>query len=273
MLAAVALPSVSYAPAFSPAAVHGRATVPRMETVQDLEELAVALNPSIGYWDPLGMVDTNVWNKGQEATIGWLRHAEIKHGRVAMAAFVGYCVQANGLYFPWALQGGPLSPDTTVMFADIAAAGGPSDQWDALPSAAKLQILGFVLLLESLGEKMKPHYTKGGQPGFYPSLKEATDIPHPVPFDLYDPFGLFGGMDEETKQRRLLMEINNGRLAMLGIFSLISASKGLIVPGLEGKIPPYTGQPMGAFSETDIGLPFVSNMLEGVAKTGFLQNL
>jgi hypothetical protein len=41
-------------------------------------------------------------------------------------------------------------------------------------------IPGFPLLCQ-----MKPHYTKGGQPGFFPSLKEATDIPHPVPFDLY----------------------------------------------------------------------------------------
>lgn len=255
-----------YAPVVTPTS---RTPLPRMETVNDLEDLAVALNPSVGYWDPLGMVDTNVYNKGQEATIGWLRHAEIKHGRVAMAAFVGYCVQANGIYFPWALSGGPLG-DSSVMFADIAAAGGPSDQWDALPSSAKLQIFGFVLLLEALGEKMKPHYTLGGKPGFFPSLKEAQDIPHPVPFDLYDPFDLFGGMDEETKQRRLLMEINNGRLAMLGIFSLISASKGLIVPGLEGKIPLYAGQPMAAFSATDAGLPFVQQMLDGVATSSWL---
>jgi len=55
-----------------------------------------------------------------------------------VAAFVGYIVQANGFYFPWALTG------SGVTYADISAAGSPPDQWDALPSAAKLQILGFV---------------------------------------------------------------------------------------------------------------------------------
>jgi len=271
MLSAAALQSIAYAPVVTPTnAPVSRAAAPRMETVRDLEALSTELNPNVGFWDPLGMVNINFYNRGEEATIGWLRHAEIKHGRVAMAAFVGYCVQANGLYFPWALTGGPLSDGSSTMFADIAAAGGPADQWDALPTAAKLQILGLILLLESIGEKMKPHYTKGGQPGFFPSLKEATDIPHPVPFDLYDPFGFSKNMDEETKQRRLLMEINNARLAQLGIFSLISASKGLIVPGLDGLIPPYSGQPMAPFAEIDAGLPFVQQMLDGVATSRFL---
>ena len=41
-----------------------------------------------------------------------------------MAAFVGYCVQANGIHFPWALN----TQGTT--FADISAAGGPADLVD-----------------------------------------------------------------------------------------------------------------------------------------------
>merc|ERR1712100_557331 len=86
-------------------------------------------------------------DQGNEATVGFLRHAEIKHGRVAMAAFVGFCVQSNW-HFPWKLT-------TEISYDQIAAAGGPADQWDALPTNAKLQIIIFVGLLELYSESAR----------------------------------------------------------------------------------------------------------------------
>ena len=67
-----------------------------------------------------------------------------------MFAFVGYMVQANGIHFPWALQmPTSFNPDIPlVTYADISAAGGPADQWDALPTAAKVQIFGMIAFLE-----------------------------------------------------------------------------------------------------------------------------
>jgi len=254
---------------FSPAAIAPRVTpraAPVMETVGDLAELEEDAGvPFLGVWDPRGCTHLDLYDFGTEGTIGWLRHAELKHGRVAMAGFVGFCIHANGIVFPWAITGGPLGESST-MFADISAAGGPCDQWDAVPSAGKLQILLTIALLEVVGETAQPHYTKGGKPGFYPSLKEYKNIPHPIPFELVDPFGLanFDGMDEATKAKKRQIEINNGRLAMIGIFGLISASKGLIVPGLDGLgLPQYDGEIMAFFSASDTGLPFVQEMLDG----------
>jgi len=240
------------------------------ETVKDLENLAGAQQIPMGFWDPLGLASANFWDQGNSATIGWLRHAEIKHGRVAMAAFVGFCVQSNGICFPWDLKGGPLAEDAAsrLAYADLAALASPGDQWDAVPAAGKLQILGTIAVLEWVGETMSPHYMRGGQPGYYPSLKEYTassksNIPHSVPLDLWDPFGFTDKLSAEKKARGLNCEINNGRAAMLGIFGLISASKGLIVPGLDALgIAPYAGEPMGAFGPND-ALPLVDKMYEG----------
>jgi len=215
------------------------------ETKADLESMAKELNPVVGFFDPLNVAeipDGAFYGYSNEAAIAWYRQAEIKHGRVAMAAFVGYCVQANGYHFPTKMTMAGLEWPT----------GTPPEQWDALPEKSKWQIILFIGLLEVFGETGKPHYMNGGQVGKYPSFSEAqadgTGFPHPVPFDLFDPFGFSKNASPEKKARGLKAELNNGRLAQLGIFGFLSASK---IPGSVPSlsfIPPYDGGYMAPFA-------------------------
>jgi len=263
-------------PPFTQATGLGWDTSTEPKNVADMQALAIKQNPVVGFWDPLGIVTEDT----APETIGWFRHAEIKHGRVAMAAFVGYCVHANGIVFPWNIQTAlPWTSVTsdlpTISFADISAAGAPGDMWDALPTAAKVQIgcvIGFLemhgessLALEADGQK---HYVRGGKPGYYPSFKGR--YPHPVPLDLWDPFGFTKNLSPERKEKALLAEVNNGRLAMIGIFGLLSASKGLQVPGLDGLgLKQYAGEYMAPLTANDAILPFVSDMAKNIGNLGY----
>jgi hypothetical protein len=82
------------AAAFAPAP-NGPYTTAMAATKADLEVMAEKLNPIVKFYDPLNLADSNFWGFGNEATIGFLRQSEIKHGRIAMFAFVGYIVQSN----------------------------------------------------------------------------------------------------------------------------------------------------------------------------------
>jgi len=108
-----------------------------------------------GIWDPLGLADI-----GSEETLAWYRHAEIKHGRVAMAAFVGWWAVAAGLHFPGDLAKG-------VEFASIPSKG--LEAWDAVPGWGKAQMLLFAGLIEFHDElfysRKSTHYMRGGVPG------------------------------------------------------------------------------------------------------------
>jgi len=214
----------------------------KLMSQEDLKDMATQLNPVVGFYDPLNIVGQEQLGDSAERTIAWYRQAEIKHGRVAMAAFVGYCIQANGYHW------------FTKMTLDGQSwpTGSPPEQWDALPQASKWQIISFVALLEAFDESVQPHYMNGRKPGEYPSFKDAYEkgvgFPHPVPFDLYDPFNLSKNKTEEQRARGRLMEINNGRLAMLGIFGFMAASKVPgSVPALTNIIQPYDGDYMIPF--------------------------
>jgi hypothetical protein len=127
----------------------------------------------------------------------------------------------------------------------------PEAQWDAIPLGAKWQIFAVISMLELWDEcgggGALPHYMKGRKPGQYPPFTLFRDNVHFV-LDLYDPFGFNKNMSEETKERRLVAELNNGRLAMLGIFGFLCADKiSGSVPALSGIAIPYDGNPMIPF--------------------------
>mmetsp|Transcript_22699 Transcript_22699/g.75299 ORF Transcript_22699/g.75299 Transcript_22699/m.75299 type:complete len:256 (-) Transcript_22699:150-917(-) len=220
----------------------------------ELEALAEAngdfLGSTLGFWDPLGVTNLDFWGLGEEGTIGYLRHAEIKHGRVAMAAFLGYLAQSTPVV---------SGPHGKLPFKGYEPGLTPPEQWDAIPLYGKLQIIVLVGMLESYGEGAgQPdgyvHYTKGGLPGYFPPI-EGRIGPFPIGnLNLYKPFDIFPEQDEAQKARGRQVEINNGRLAMLGILSVLSESK---VPGsvplITGLIPEYSGSYMVPF-EADFSL-------------------
>jgi hypothetical protein len=231
--------SLSFSGAMAP--VQTRAAAPQMMDLDGLKSQAKALNPVVGYWDPLNLSGGEFWGDSNAATIGFLRESEIKHGRVAMAGFVGYIVHANDIKFPW------------EPFASAPSGVSPQALWDGLPEVAKWQIILTIAFLEFwrensyiLSAEGEAHYMRGGKPGYFPTFAQ---LPHPVPFDLFDPFGLQKGMSAEKKAKSLLAEVNNGRLAMLGLMGFLSESAVPgSVPALGGLgIRPYDGNVMIPF--------------------------
>ena len=241
---ALASSSLAFAPAVAPVHANARTAAPLMETKADLVKLAEELNPVVGYWDPLQLADKEFWGQSNEATIGFIRESEIKHGRIAMFGFVGFIVHSNDIR----TQGDGI-------VASIPTGLSAPAVWDALPEVAKWQIILFVGVMETIRENKavlaadgEKHYMRGGKIGYFPTF---DSIPHPTPFTLFDPFNQVAKLSEERKARLRLTEINNGRLAMIGLFGFLSESA---LPGSVpllkgGLIPPYAGEVMAPFAK------------------------
>ena len=212
---------------------------------EELEAFATTCNPQIEFFDPLDLTNNNFWGTPQAATISFLRHAEMKHGRVAMLAFLGYVASANHLTFPW------CTPENGYPPAELS----PPEQWDVLDPLAKFQLFFFIGMLEIWSESApgQTHYmAPGGVPGKYPKFVDGKKKRIPgIPVDLWDPLGLIDNMTPEVRNIKLAKEVNNGRLAMLGVTSFFVESK---VPGavpllsVFGVVQPYEGEYMMPFS-------------------------
>ena len=101
---ATALPAAPASAALAPPAAHATERRP-----------GISVETGSKLWDPL-----NLSEKMDESNLNLIRAAELKHGRVAMLATVGWAWTATGTHFE-----GMLSTSKGVSFADLAAASDP----------------------------------------------------------------------------------------------------------------------------------------------------
>ena len=113
----------------------------------------------LGFWDPLGLV-----KDADQETFDRLRLTEIKHGRIAMLAVVGFLFQESGARLPGAID---LSG---TQFADIPNGYAALE---AIPYAGKLQIFAFIGALEVF---VMRDFTGGDFPGMCPSCGCRTNL-------------------------------------------------------------------------------------------------
>ena len=170
------------------AAAFAPASVSKASSALKVSELELGVTEPLGVFDPLGWLET------EPEAFERRRAVERKHGRVAMAAVVGTIVHNNHIVFD-----GYISPSNDLKFSDIPT--GISGLF-SVPAAGLAQILAFFALVE-LAWMPASKYDGDYGVGYF-----GTDV-----------------KDPEEKARKLNVELNNGRAAMLGIIGNMVAEE------------------------------------------------
>jgi hypothetical protein len=156
------------------------------------------------YWDKLTL------ELGSEDTGRYIQAAELKHGRSAMLATVGFALQKFGISFDSISPHEYLSVTQGIKFSDLLAMG-PIDAIKAVPPLGLAQIFCTIAAIEiyelthvdgeiKYGERVAPGLQSGGLTGdlgWNPLRIKVTD-------------------------RRRLVEIQNGRAAMFCICAWVA---------------------------------------------------
>ena len=152
--------------------------------------LKMSFESEIGAQAPLGFWDPlNFLEGADQAKFDRLREVETKHGRIAQLAILGHIVTTAGYRIPESITPGT---DFTKIPAGLAALS-------ALPADAIFGTLLTVALIEGGFAARK-------------SDIEAAQIKA-------------SGWDQETLDRKLAIELNNGRAAQMGILGLMVHEK------------------------------------------------
>merc|ERR1719403_158500 len=177
---------------------------------------ALGVQEPVGFWDPLGFASDN-----DEVAFKRRRSVELKHGRVCMAASIGYIVP---YYYKFP---GYLSPSDGVKFEDVpngrAALG-------KVPALGWVQIIFFAGIVEGAFGVTDDY--KNGTPGDYGWKVITSD-------------------DPAEKEKKLSAELANGRLAMVAIIGMFFQDG--LTGSAWGDWALYTASPLRAF-ENELGV-------------------
>jgi hypothetical protein len=152
--------------------------------------MKMSFEDAIGAQAPLGFWDPlGLLKDADQGRFDRLRYVETKHGRISMLAILGHLVTTAGVRLPGEIAYGlPFASIKTGLAA-----------FDTIPAAGTAQLIAFIGLIE-LGFGARQEEIEAAQ------LNAS-------------------GWDEETINKKLAIELNNGRAAQMGILALMVHEK------------------------------------------------
>ena len=173
---------IAGASAFAPASQTPRGAV----ALQNALSNEIGAQAPLGFFDPLGLCADE-----DRANFNRLREVEIRHGRCAMLAVVGWLTTAAGIRLP-GMEGTPFG------FKALAMEGLPTEVRGVIPMT-----LGTVFLLTYA---MQDNAGTGESPGDYRNG--------------FIDFG-WDKQSDAWKERKQAIELNQGRAAQMGILGIM----------------------------------------------------
>eukprot|EP00567_Pseudictyota_dubia_P001747 CAMPEP_0197465984 /NCGR_PEP_ID=MMETSP1175-20131217/64820_1 /TAXON_ID=1003142 /ORGANISM="Triceratium dubium, Strain CCMP147" /LENGTH=201 /DNA_ID=CAMNT_0043002013 /DNA_START=11 /DNA_END=616 /DNA_ORIENTATION=- len=175
---------IAGAAAFAPASTGKASTALKADFSNE-----IGAQVPLGFWDPLNVVDGE-----DQAEFDRLRWVELKHGRVAMLAVVGYLTTYAGVRFPGA-------EDIPAGFAALPA----------IPGMVWAQMIATWALMEAANQSQEntPGVKDGWKPEFIGDFRNG-----------FIDFG-WDKQSDEWKLKKRKIELNNGRAAQMGILGLM----------------------------------------------------